>query len=141
MHGSGAALTREPSLELIEKVRGPVNRHVRRTPLLRSDWLSDVTGAEVFLKCKNLQLTGSFKVRVAVAARACRPEAAKALVDKPPVAHDEQPSVPWPLDPFTPQPLASSPPSHAIRLRASIRRCCPSRCKPSIPVPPPASVE
>lgn len=33
------------------------------TPLLRSDYLSDLTGGEVFLKLENLQRTGSFKVR------------------------------------------------------------------------------
>ncbi len=34
-----------------------------RTPLLPSDVLSDATGAEVRLKCENLQRTGSFKIR------------------------------------------------------------------------------
>ena len=39
---------------------------VRRTPAERSAWLSEVTGAEVFLKHENLQHTGSFKVRGAL---------------------------------------------------------------------------
>ncbi len=34
-----------------------------RTPLLPSDALSEATGAEVRLKCENLQRTGSFKIR------------------------------------------------------------------------------
>ncbi len=34
-----------------------------RTPLLPSDALSEVTGAEVRLKCENLQRAGSFKIR------------------------------------------------------------------------------
>jgi threonine dehydratase len=34
-----------------------------RTPLLPSDALADATGAEVRLKCENLQRTGSFKIR------------------------------------------------------------------------------
>jgi len=54
-------------MDLIEKVRPAVTRHVRRTPLLRSDWLSRETGAEIFLKCENLQVTGSFKARGAFA--------------------------------------------------------------------------
>ena len=33
------------------------------TPLLHSRFLSDVTGADVWLKAENLQRTGSFKVR------------------------------------------------------------------------------
>ena len=37
--------------------------YIRRTPLLRSDWLSQVGGCNAFLKLENLQHTGSFKVR------------------------------------------------------------------------------
>src|SRR5438552_10708131 len=48
---------------LVEEVRPVIARHLRRTPLLRSEWLSRVTGAEVFLKCEGLQITGSFKAR------------------------------------------------------------------------------
>ncbi len=94
-------MDRELTLELIGDVREPVSRHARRTPLLRSQWLSAITGANVYLKCENLQLTSSFKVRGAVAAMACLPEAAKTLVDKPPVAPDEQSSAPRPFDPLT----------------------------------------
>lgn len=57
-----------PSLDLVEKVREVVARYTRRTPILRSEWLSGLLGADVFLKCENLQLTGSFKVRGAYAA-------------------------------------------------------------------------
>lgn len=39
---------------------------VRRTPLERSDALSEATGAEVWLKLEGLQRTGSFKVRGAL---------------------------------------------------------------------------
>jgi threonine dehydratase len=53
---------------LVQAVRKAVSRHVRRTPLVRSEWLSALTGREVFLKCENLQVTGSFKVRGALAA-------------------------------------------------------------------------
>lgn len=50
-------------MDLVHRAREIVSKHVRRTPLLRSDWLSSETGAEVWLKCENLQRTGSFKVR------------------------------------------------------------------------------
>lgn len=39
---------------------------VDRTPLIRSDGLSDLAGAEVHLKWENLQRTGSNKVRGAL---------------------------------------------------------------------------
>jgi len=40
--------------------------HVRRTPLLESDWLSAETGASALLKLESLQHTGSFKLRGAL---------------------------------------------------------------------------
>jgi threonine dehydratase len=40
-----------------------IRRHVRETPLVPSPALNEVTGADVWLKCENLQVTGSFKVR------------------------------------------------------------------------------
>ncbi len=40
-----------------------ISRHVRRTPVERSPWLSEATGADVWLKLENYQLTGSFKLR------------------------------------------------------------------------------
>ena len=40
--------------------------YVRTTPVAESPWLSEVTGAHVFLKLENLQVTGSFKARGAV---------------------------------------------------------------------------
>lgn len=49
--------------ELIERVAPAVRARVRRTPLIRSEWLSAATGGEVWLKCENLQITSSFKVR------------------------------------------------------------------------------
>lgn len=39
---------------------------VDRTPLTRSDGLSDLAGDEVHLKWENLQRTGSYKVRGAL---------------------------------------------------------------------------
>lgn len=43
-----------------------INRHLVSTPLKRSSWLSNQTGANVFLKCENFQHTGSFKFRGAL---------------------------------------------------------------------------
>ncbi|MGC8489768.1 MAG: threonine ammonia-lyase, partial [Clostridia bacterium] len=40
--------------------------YVDPTPVIRSPWLSERTGAEVYLKCENLQRTGSFKIRGAL---------------------------------------------------------------------------
>jgi len=64
----------EPSLELALTVRGLIAPHIRRTPLLRSEALSRFAGGEVFLKCENLQFTGSFKLRGALAALAMLPD-------------------------------------------------------------------
>ncbi len=43
-----------------------IHRFIRETRVVRSDWLSDQTGADVWFKCENLQHTGSFKFRGAV---------------------------------------------------------------------------
>jgi threonine dehydratase len=58
----------ELSQHLLERVEPVVRAHARRTPLLRSEWLSNLTKADVYLKCENLQLTGSFKLRGALSA-------------------------------------------------------------------------
>ncbi|MGH7615998.1 MAG: threonine ammonia-lyase, partial [Gemmatimonadaceae bacterium] len=39
---------------------------IKRTPLVRSDALSDIAGGDVYLKLENTQLTGSFKLRGAL---------------------------------------------------------------------------
>jgi threonine dehydratase len=46
-------------LEAAQRLRG----HVLRTPCVASQTLSDITGAQVFLKFENLQFTASFKER------------------------------------------------------------------------------
>ncbi|MEE9174384.1 MAG: pyridoxal-phosphate dependent enzyme, partial [Thermoplasmata archaeon] len=47
----------------MEEARDNLRGVVERTPLTRSSALSESSGAEVFLKWENLQLTGSFKLR------------------------------------------------------------------------------
>jgi len=51
------------TLKDIEAARASIRPHIHKTPLLRSRSLSEITGAEVFIKAENLQKTGSFKVR------------------------------------------------------------------------------
>jgi len=50
----------------IVAARARIAPHVLRTPLARSHTLSAMTGAEIRLKCENLQKTGSFKARGAL---------------------------------------------------------------------------
>jgi len=47
----------------IEAARGTIAGHVLRTPLLPAPPLSALTGADVFVKYENLQVTNSFKER------------------------------------------------------------------------------
>ena len=52
-----------------QSVKAAANRiseHVRRTPFERSVMMSELTGADVWLKLENQQYTGSFKFRGAM---------------------------------------------------------------------------
>ncbi|MGI9370679.1 MAG: beta-hydroxyaspartate dehydratase BhcB [Ruegeria sp.] len=40
-----------------------IRPHIRRTPVMSSDYLNDLTGAQLFFKCENFQEAGAFKVR------------------------------------------------------------------------------
>ena len=62
-----AWLTRED----YEAARDRVAPSLHRTPLLSFRTLGDAIGATAYLKCENLQKTGSFKVRGALNAIAC----------------------------------------------------------------------
>lgn len=53
-------------LEDIREAYERISPFIHRTPLIRSDSFSRMTGAEVYLKAENLQKTGSFKVRGAL---------------------------------------------------------------------------
>ena len=53
------------TLDEIRRAQAALPPQVRRTPLLRSDGLSEQLGGEVRLKCENLQVTGAYKVRAA----------------------------------------------------------------------------
>ncbi len=50
---------RRDSQEAAARIQG----YIRETPLEPSAWLSQLAGAEVYLKLENLQTTGSFKLR------------------------------------------------------------------------------
>lgn len=47
----------------IETARAVLKGNVVRTPLIRADKLSDITGADIYVKFENLQVTSSFKDR------------------------------------------------------------------------------
>lgn len=51
------------SVHDIYLARERLQGRIRRTPLVRSAWLSDLTGAEVWLKLESLQVSHAFKVR------------------------------------------------------------------------------
>ena len=55
-----------PTLNEIDAARARIAPHIRRTPLVRSDRLSDAAGGDVFLKLESLQVTSSFKARGAL---------------------------------------------------------------------------
>lgn len=55
-----------PTLERLEAARARIASSIHRTPIVHSATLSSRAGVPVFLKCENLQKTGSFKVRGAL---------------------------------------------------------------------------
>ena len=50
----------------IENARKSIRSEILKTPLLRSRFLSDLCGGEVYLKLENTQITNSFKIRGAL---------------------------------------------------------------------------
>ncbi|WP_417597903.1 beta-hydroxyaspartate dehydratase BhcB [Pararhodobacter oceanensis] len=52
-----------PSFDDVLAAEARIKPHIRRTPVLQSDYLNALTGAELFFKCENLQEPGAFKVR------------------------------------------------------------------------------
>lgn len=51
------------SLEMIQNARETIKDIISITPLIESPKMSEKTNSNVYLKCENLQKTGSFKVR------------------------------------------------------------------------------
>src|SRR6478736_4863515 len=55
-----------PTVTDVYAARRRLAAHLPPTPLLPSDWLSSITGADVFLKIESLNLTHSFNIRGAL---------------------------------------------------------------------------
>ena len=53
-------------LREIQDARKTIRDQVKKTPLLRSRYLSGLTGSDVYLKLENLQVTNAFKIRGAL---------------------------------------------------------------------------
>lgn len=56
-------MTRAITIHEIESAAARLEGHVARTPVRRSEWLSDLTGADVHLKLEVVQPTSSYKIR------------------------------------------------------------------------------
>ncbi len=52
-----------PTLVDMFEAHERIKPHIRRTPIRTSDYLNELTGAELFFKCENFQEPGAFKVR------------------------------------------------------------------------------
>ena len=52
-----------PTYDDVVAAHERIRPHINRTPVLRSQYLDDLTGAELFFKCENFQEPGAFKVR------------------------------------------------------------------------------
>lgn len=52
-----------PTFDDVQAACERIKPHIHRTPVLTSSYLNDLTGAELFFKCENLQKGGAFKVR------------------------------------------------------------------------------
>ncbi|WP_419796694.1 MAG: threonine ammonia-lyase [Terasakiella sp.] len=70
------------SLEVLKRAQETLAGKVNVTPMIYSQTLSSMSGAEVYLKLENLQITGSFKSRGALVrlASLSKEEAAKGVV-------------------------------------------------------------
>ena len=52
-----------PTLADMKAAHERVKPYIHRTPVLTSTFINDLTGAELFFKCENLQKAGAFKAR------------------------------------------------------------------------------
>ncbi|EGL65700.1 pyridoxal-5'-phosphate-dependent enzyme, beta subunit [Agrobacterium sp. ATCC 31749] len=52
-----------PSYEDMLAAHERIRPHIRLTPIRQSDYLNDLSGAQLFFKCENFQEPGAFKVR------------------------------------------------------------------------------
>ena len=52
-----------PTFDDVKVARERVTPYIHKTPVLTSEFMNDLTGAELFFKCENFQKAGAFKVR------------------------------------------------------------------------------
>jgi len=52
-----------PTYEDVVAAHARIEPHIHRTPVLTSEFMNDLTGAQLFFKCENLQKAGAFKAR------------------------------------------------------------------------------
>lgn len=52
-----------PTIGDVREAHARIQPHIHRTPVLTSEYLNKLTGAELFFKCENFQKAGAFKVR------------------------------------------------------------------------------
>ena len=56
-------LQKLPTLDEFNKTLENVSGIALKTPMLQSQWLSELSGTDVWFKCENLQRTGAYKLR------------------------------------------------------------------------------
>ncbi len=52
-----------PTFDQVLEARERIAAHVHHTPVMTSEYLNELTGAELYFKCENLQKVGAFKAR------------------------------------------------------------------------------
>src|SRR5215216_7718499 len=52
-----------PTLQDIQQAAQRIKPYIHRTPVLTNESLNEKVGAQVYLKCENLQKVGAFKFR------------------------------------------------------------------------------
>lgn len=52
-----------PTKQEVEEAYKRVKTYVHNTPVLKSSYLNELSGAEIFFKCENFQKMGAFKMR------------------------------------------------------------------------------
>ena len=120
-------LTLSDLQSLCHEAAGRISPHVRHTPVEYSHALSEVSGAEVYLKLENLQATGSFKLRgatnalLSIGTGATRVVAASSGNHGMAVAHAARVAGLYPLI-FVPEGAAPSKVEAIEALGAEIRR-------------------
>lgn len=55
-----------PGKNILDLIADNLKPFIRRTPVLTSRLINEITGADIFFKCENFQKTGSFKIRGAM---------------------------------------------------------------------------